>query len=106
LIHHLILREQLPLTHIGELCASLTSRWLVLEWVPPTDPMYQEWLRGRDDLYGHLTESDLVQAFSGFFLVTDRCELANRRVLLLLERIPHGAREAIATDSHAGASLA
>ncbi len=64
LIHHLILREQLPLKHIGELCASLTRRWLVLEWVPPSDPMYQEWLRGRDALYGHLTEGDLLQAFT------------------------------------------
>ena len=68
-IHHLILREQLPLEHIAELCASLTRRWLVLEWVPPSDPMYQEWLRGRDELYGHLTEDDLkrrvLAAFCG-----------------------------------------
>ena len=35
-IHHLILREQLPLAHIAELCALLPRRrWLVLEWVPP-----------------------------------------------------------------------
>ena len=37
-IHHLILREQVPLAHIGDLCASLTRRWLVLEWVPPRTP--------------------------------------------------------------------
>jgi SAM-dependent methyltransferase len=85
-IHHFILREQLPLAHIAELCASLTNRWLVLEWVPPSDPMFQEWLRGRDDLYGHLSEDDLAQAFSPFFTVTDRSQLANGRVLFLLER--------------------
>jgi SAM-dependent methyltransferase len=85
-IHHLILREQLPLTHIGELCASLTHRWLVLEWVPPSDPMYQEWLRGRDELYGSLSESDLLNAFSPFFRVLDRTELGNQRVVLLFER--------------------
>jgi SAM-dependent methyltransferase len=108
LIHHLILREQLPLAHVGELCASLTRQWLVLEWVPPSDPMYQEWLRGRDDLYGHLAEGDLVRAFERFFAVADRCELANGRVLLLLERILHAAVEAIASDSDsdAEASLA
>ncbi len=85
-IHHLILREQLPLGHIADLCAGLTRRWLVLEWVPPSDPMYQEWLRGRDELYGHLSENDLKQAFSPYFTVTDRGELGNGRVLFLLER--------------------
>jgi len=85
-IHHLILREQLPLAHIAGLCATLTRRWLVLEWVPPADPMFQEWLRGRDDLYGSLSEDDLHQAFAPFFHVADRIELGNHRVLFLLER--------------------
>jgi SAM-dependent methyltransferase len=85
-IHHLILREQLPLVHIGDLCASLTRRWLVLEWVPPSDPMYREWLRGRDELYGHLSEDDLRRAFAPFFHVADRAVLGNHRVLLLFER--------------------
>lgn len=84
-IHHLLLREQLPLGHIADLCAALTRRWLVLEWVPPSDPMYQEWLRGRDALYGHLCEDDLLRAFAPFFRVADRAALANGRILLLLE---------------------
>jgi SAM-dependent methyltransferase len=85
-IHHLILREQLPLAHIADLCASLTRHWLVLEWVPPADPMYQEWLRGRDDLYGNLSEDDLKHAFAPHFHVVDRTELGNRRVIFLFER--------------------
>ncbi len=85
-IHHLLLREQAPLAHIGELCAALTRRWLVVEWVPPSDPMFQEWLRGRDELYGHLTEDDLNRAFSPFFSKVDRCALENGRILLLYER--------------------
>ena len=106
LIHHLILREQLPLAHIGDLCASLTRRWLVLEWVPPSDPMYKEWLRGRDELYGHFTESDLLQAIARHFEVSDRCALANGRIVLLLERIPQNASERIAGDARPEASLA
>jgi SAM-dependent methyltransferase len=85
-IHHLILREQVPLCHIGELCAGLTRRWLIVEWVPPSDPMFQEWLRGRDDLYGHLSESDLIYAFASWFRVIDRATLENQRTLLLFER--------------------
>jgi SAM-dependent methyltransferase len=86
-IHHLILRHQLPLTHIAGLCAGLTPRSLLLEWVPPSDPMFQEWLRGRDDLYGHLTEEDLTRAFAPYFAVVDRAQLGNGRVLLLFDRI-------------------
>lgn len=86
-IHHFILREQIPLGHIADLCASLTQRWLVLEWVPPSDPMFQEWLHGREDLYGHLAEDDLQRAFSPFFSNVDRSGLANGRVLLLFERL-------------------
>ena len=48
--------------------------------------MYQEWLRGRDDLYGHLSESDLLQALAPFFRLSRRQALDNQRVLLLLER--------------------
>jgi hypothetical protein len=92
-IHHLILREQLPLQHIASLCKSLTQRWLILEWVPPSDPMYQEWLRGRDDLYGHLSEDDLITAFAPFFRVADRTELGNSRALLLLERHDEGSTQ-------------
>ncbi len=87
-VHHLMLREQLPLAHIGDLCASLTRRWLVLEWVPPSDPMYQEWLRGRDHLYGHFSEDDLTLAFAPFFNVVERRALGNGRVLFLFERHP------------------
>jgi 2-polyprenyl-3-methyl-5-hydroxy-6-metoxy-1,4-benzoquinol methylase len=85
-IHHLLLREQVPLGHIADLCSSLTRRWLLLEWVPPSDSMFQEWLRGRDELYGHLTEADLTRAFAPFFAVSDRTVLGNGRVLLLFDR--------------------
>ena len=103
-IHHLILREQLPLTHIADLCATLTRRWLVLEWVPPSDPMYQEWLRGRDDLYGHLSENELGHAFSPFFSVVDRCELSNGRTLFLFERNHEADKAATANDLSLGVS--
>lgn len=102
-IHHLILREQVPLKLIGELCASLTRRWLVVEWVPPSDPMYQEWLRGRDDLYGQLAETDLLRALEPFFQVRLRTVLGNQRVLLLFERTEAGRIEGAGTAPPNGA---
>ncbi|MGB8030525.1 MAG: class I SAM-dependent methyltransferase [Terracidiphilus sp.] len=106
-VHHLILRHQLPLTHIAALCAALTQRWLLLEWVPPSDPMFQEWLRGRNDLYGHLTEDDLTHAFAPHFAVVDSAKLGNGRVLLLFDRLlGQNSTGVIAEFQHAGGSTA
>ncbi len=56
-LHHLLLRNQIPMDRIAALCSSLTTRNLILEWVPPTDPKFQELLRGRDAIYTHITEA-------------------------------------------------
>lgn len=87
-IHHLLLLEQIPLRAIVEVAAKLTKRWMIVEWVPATDPMYVSLMRGRDDLYGELSESDLVRTCDGLFRIVEREALGNGRVLLLLER--HG----------------
>jgi SAM-dependent methyltransferase len=85
-VHHLILMEQIPLRAILVLCSRLTRRYLILEWVPVDDPMYQSLMRGRDALYGSLSESDLLTACAGHFTVRDGHALSNGRVLFLLEK--------------------
>jgi hypothetical protein len=85
-IHHLLLMEQIPLPRILELLHRMTNRYLVLEWVPVTDPMFQSLLRGRDDLYGSLSEDDLHKACEGRFRSLRRVALGNGRVLILLEK--------------------
>ncbi len=84
-IHHLLLMEQIPLERVLDLMLRLTRRHLLLEWVPVTDPMFQSLLRGRDALYGHLSEDDLLRACEGRFRVLRRQQLSNGRVLLLME---------------------
>ena len=49
--------------------------------------MYQSLMRGRDALYGSLSESDLLAAAAPHFAVRDSHALANNRVLFLLEKI-------------------
>ena len=49
--------------------------------------MFQGLLRGRDDLYGSLSEADLLDACTGRFRLLDRQPLANGRILLLFEKI-------------------
>jgi SAM-dependent methyltransferase len=86
-IHHLLLLEQIPLRAILSLCYRLATRWLVVEWVPATDPMFVSLMRGRDDLYGSLSESDLMQACDGLFRVEKRQVLGNGRILFLMDRL-------------------
>jgi hypothetical protein len=85
-IHHLILMEQIPIRSILDLAHRLTWRYLVVEWVPVTDPMFQSLMRGRDALYGSLTESDLLTACMGRFHTLRRQPLENGRVLFLFAK--------------------
>jgi SAM-dependent methyltransferase len=86
-IHHLLLLEQIPLPEILALVHRLTTRWLVVEWVPATDSMYQSLMRGRDALYGDIGEADLMAACAGRFVLDRRLTLGNGRILLLFERV-------------------
>jgi 2-polyprenyl-3-methyl-5-hydroxy-6-metoxy-1,4-benzoquinol methylase len=85
-IHHLILMEQIPTRAILDLAHKLTSRYLVLEWVPVSDPMYQSLMRGRDALYGSLSEADLLAACEGRFHTLRRQPLENGRILFLFAK--------------------
>lgn len=84
-VHHLLLSDQVPLDRISTLARRLTKKWLALEWVPASDPMFQKMLRGRDNLYGHLNEQHLVDAFSREFETLERHELTNGRVMFLFQ---------------------
>jgi SAM-dependent methyltransferase len=84
-LHHLVVTDQIPLAEIARLLSDLGPRWLVVEWIPPSDEKFKEICRGRDDLYGQLRESDLTAAFEPYFQCGLREQLDNGRSLLLLE---------------------
>jgi hypothetical protein len=86
-IHHLILMEQIPLPAIMALCHRLALRHLIVEWVPVSDPMFQSLMRGRESLYGALTEADLLAACADRFQVKRREALGNGRILFLFEKL-------------------
>jgi 2-polyprenyl-3-methyl-5-hydroxy-6-metoxy-1,4-benzoquinol methylase len=85
-IHHLILMEQIPISAILDLVYKMTWRYLVVEWVPVTDPMFQSLMRGRDALYGALTEEDLLKACERRFHTLRRQPLENGRILFLFAK--------------------
>jgi 2-polyprenyl-3-methyl-5-hydroxy-6-metoxy-1,4-benzoquinol methylase len=85
-LHHLLLNNQIPMERIAALCSDLTTQWLILEWVPPTDPKFQELLRGRDAIYTHLTQAAFRDAFAEYFTTVDELTLANGRIMLRLRK--------------------
>jgi SAM-dependent methyltransferase len=85
-LHHLLLHNQVPMDRIAGLCSSLTTRHLILEWVPPADPKFRELLRGRDAIYAHVTEAAFRAAFAEHFTTIDELTLANGRLMLHLQK--------------------
>ena len=85
-LHHLLLRNQIPMERIAELCHRLTTRYLILEWVPSADPKFHELLRGRDSIYAHITEDAFRSAFAEYFATVDELPLANGRIMLHLAK--------------------
>ena len=85
-IHHILLSSQIPLGLIAELCARITTRTLIVEWVPPTDPKFVEVLRGREAIYTHLTEAAFREAFAPHFNTEQEITLQNRRILFHMRK--------------------
>ena len=85
-LHHLLLHNQVPMDRIAALCSGLTTQHLVLEWVPPADPKFQELLRGREAIYAHITEAAFREAFAEHFTVVDELTLVNGRIMLHLQK--------------------
>jgi SAM-dependent methyltransferase len=81
-IHHILLSSQIPLDRIAALAARISTRNLIIEWVPPTDPKFIEVLRGREAIYTHITESAFRNAFAPHFTVERETTLQNCRILL------------------------
>ena len=85
-LHHLLIGSQIPLGLIASLCREITTDHLIIEWVPPTDPKFIEILRGREELYRHLSEDAFRQAFALHFETAQELTLNNGRILLHLRR--------------------
>ena len=82
-LHHLLVREQVPMEHVAQLTRELARGWLLVEWVGPQDEKFRALSNGRDSLYGHLTEEYFVLCFSRHFVQTRRAVLENGRSLHL-----------------------
>lgn len=93
LIHHLLVTERIPMPDIVARLAGWTTRWLVLEWVPPDDPQFKR-LSGPDHaLYGELSQEAAEAHLGKAFRLVEKIDLfPGGRSLYLLECHALGAR--------------
>jgi SAM-dependent methyltransferase len=86
-LHHLLVTERVPLQEVLALAAELTTRWLVIEFVAPQDPMFQTLTRGREHLHKDLTPAAFEEACQRRFRIQQRVQLPGvQRALYLLEK--------------------
>ena len=86
LIHHLAIGNNVPLTKVAELLASV-GRWLIIEFVPKSDSQVQRMLATRVDIFTDYTQAGFERAFGQFFECV-RCEpvAESSRLLYLMQR--------------------
>ena len=88
LIHHLLVRERVPLDRVIGHLAAQTTRWAIVEWVPPGDPQFKRLAGPNLGLYAPLDQDFLEFSISRHFLVKRKLVLpGGDRVIYLLERI-------------------
>jgi SAM-dependent methyltransferase len=69
LLHHLIVTERVPLPEIFALARSLTRRWLIVEYIDPTDSMFTRLTRGRDYLHHDLNRGAFEAVAQRYFRI-------------------------------------
>jgi hypothetical protein len=85
LIHHLVLSNCVPLSIIAEWFTNLTN-YLLVEFVPPSDPMVKKLLRNRGDEHLPYDFKTFQSSFGKLFDFIDQTSLQNGRKLFLCKK--------------------
>ena len=85
LVHHLAISNNVPLSNIAALFASLT-RWLVIEFVPKEDSQVIRLLATREDIFPDYTRDGFEAAFFHHFTIEESSPVAeSERTLYLMK---------------------
>jgi hypothetical protein len=87
-VHHILVTERIPLEDLLELADELSRGYVLIEFIAPPDPMFQRIVRGRDELYSHISPAWFeAAALSRFELVrSTRIDGLNRWLYLFRRR--------------------
>jgi hypothetical protein len=88
LVHHLVIGNNVPLPRLADVLAR-AGRRLVVEFVPREDPMVQQLLASRRDIFTDYSLDGFRAAFGERFVTLDEAPVADSlRTLFLMERRP------------------
>jgi hypothetical protein len=86
LIHHLAIRNNVPLLNLANYFASL-SEWLIIEFVPKSDEKVKTLLETREDIFPNYTQEGFEKIFSQVYdIIKAQPIKQSDRVLYLLQR--------------------
>ena len=68
LVHHLVLGRNIPLDAVADLFAALTQTWLIIEFVPLTDPKAQELIKHKTQFHPY-DETTFENCFLRHFII-------------------------------------
>jgi len=85
--HHLMVTDQIPPARIFDAIVSLTTRWLIIEYVGPRDPMFRRLARGRDALYQSYSQHVFEECARRSFDIVNSLDIpSSDRAVYLLRR--------------------
>lgn len=88
LIHHLAISHNIPLPSIADYLSTL-GKWVIVEFVPKSDPQAARLLRSRDDIFDSYTLERFEAALAEKFSLRRKAPVeGSGRTLYLLESLP------------------
>jgi hypothetical protein len=86
LIHHLAIADNVPLLRAAKFFESICL-WLIIEFVPKSDPKVRKLLATREDVFPDYTQQRFEEEFSKVFTIRASLRISNsERTLYLMQR--------------------
>lgn len=85
LIHHLSISNNVPFTKIADFFSKNCS-WLIIEFIPKSDPQIQKMLATREDIFAEYQKDYFEKEFSKFFTIIRSYPIKNSKRIMYLMR--------------------
>jgi SAM-dependent methyltransferase len=88
LVHHLHISGNVPLPFIANLFSRISTKYLIIEFIPKDDQKVQLLLSNREDIFSEYNETGFKKAFKDFFDIVEETGLkGSLRKLYLLRKL-------------------
>ncbi|MBI2958161.1 MAG: class I SAM-dependent methyltransferase [Chloroflexi bacterium] len=84
LAHHLAIANNVPLDRVARFLSRI-CRWLIIEFVPKSDPQVQRMLATREDIFSDYDQAGFESGFREYFVIEDWARISGSdRVIYLM----------------------